>query len=727
MARGLVTIRPIYLSQPLIGALHDRIRHLESICQVQQRSHAITPDLFHSYVSPQKESPSWDCNDQSQLLVIGDSDDVEKRGPSEEVLDPALLSANAGIHMPMEKSPIDDESSTHESPVNAMGTTSVGYHHTQADSQGFYGQSSAASFFNQVQVAFQRRTGKNIYHLFPPSTLSQGRIAKQPLSQEFETDSFEDCALPPRNIADKLLDLYRRRIYGLYPFVHWQTLLDGYQRLWNPESDSFDSLAGVGLGSSDCPLPILYSALNVMLALGLQFSDEPFSKREAMSKVFFRRARRLSQIDILDQGNLALVQALLIYAQYLQSTNLPNRCWNVVGLACRAAQALGLHLQEGDESRSQLALEIRRRTWHGCVLLDTVLSMTLGRPAALSYKSSVPLPSSIDDEYLIPGRSNYEQPENLFPRTAFYVQTLTLNKILSEVLSRVYNSWNETGKSDQGASHEKMSNEMIQIIVELDTKLVMFEQELPPIFRWDEIDPRELRPESIIQLQRNVLGERFFLIRCLLYRPVFASLCHKQNLEPHSDKAATNTLKSSVDLNLAFVHNGSIICIEAAQHLIQLVHMTADALGTETGAWWYNLYYTFTSAAVLILSNLCPSVRSMVDNESFMRSWQQCQDIMILMCSHNPTARELVRVLLKMQTILQVDNLTQDFPDPRSNKFSNSLDLDDRESGQQSISYLPELDLNLDGSFRMEDCGTMDLLWKDNWTFTSGQPMPWEG
>jgi hypothetical protein len=53
---------------------------------------------------------------------------------------------------------------------------------------------------------------------------------------------------------------------------------------------------------------------------------------------------------------------------FLQSTNRPNRCWNVVGMAIRIAQGLGLHVEStgGD----LVERETRRRIWWGCVLMD---------------------------------------------------------------------------------------------------------------------------------------------------------------------------------------------------------------------------------------------------------------------------------------------------------------------------------------------------------------------
>jgi len=76
-------------------------------------------------------------------------------------------------------------------------------------------------------------------------------------------------------------------------------------------------------------------------------------------------------LDFLDKADLSLVQALLILARYLQNTRLSTRCWNVVGIALRMAQGLGLHLEKDGDTTSPLEKEMRRRVWHSCTCLDT--------------------------------------------------------------------------------------------------------------------------------------------------------------------------------------------------------------------------------------------------------------------------------------------------------------------------------------------------------------------
>lgn len=91
-------------------------------------------------------------------------------------------------------------------------------------------------------------------------------------------------------------------------------------------------------------------------------------------EVFFQRAKDFISLDSLGRGEVTLVQALLLMGQYLQSTDRSSMCWNIIGLAIRTAQLIGLdkparrHLADG--RMSKLDEEIRRRLWGGCILQD---------------------------------------------------------------------------------------------------------------------------------------------------------------------------------------------------------------------------------------------------------------------------------------------------------------------------------------------------------------------
>jgi hypothetical protein len=113
--------------------------------------------------------------------------------------------------------------------------------------------------------------------------------------------------------------------------------------------------------------PLFYCLLNLVLALGCQFSTL-FESSIHSGDTFFNRAKTLLGFSIFDVGTLQVVQALLLMGSYLQSTNRPNRCWNVLGMGIRVAQGLGLHIERG--GGDLVERETRRRAWWGCVLMD---------------------------------------------------------------------------------------------------------------------------------------------------------------------------------------------------------------------------------------------------------------------------------------------------------------------------------------------------------------------
>lgn len=252
--------------------------------------------------------------------------------------------------------------------INAMGMAGLTPH---ASASGeFYGVSSAASFFNHIQDRLNNDATSS--RELEPCTRRQAQDPPQHTGALGRDSAHsDDFHLPPRHAADYLIDLYWNRVQCLYPYVHWPTFLESYNRLWMSDAEIKKSppLTGVGLGGPQCSPRVFYCALNVMFALAVQFSEATAHEKRDRAQPFAHRARHLLRIDYLDHGDISLVQALLIMAHYLQSTNLPTRCWHVAGLALRMAQGLGLHL-DIERDMSPLSREMRKRVWFGCICLD---------------------------------------------------------------------------------------------------------------------------------------------------------------------------------------------------------------------------------------------------------------------------------------------------------------------------------------------------------------------
>lgn len=363
--------RLIHLTR-YIQHLQERIRQLEG---VREEEKAASSTAEHS------------CG-----AATGTSSFHRQLGSLPSVSEPSLVlptllpaadqshDTNRGQQMiPRYSSPNQEKHQGCDTPVSAMGVASHESARATTAQEPFYGNSSAVSFQHEVRETLRRSSdGEATLDRPQPSTMPR---RKQPyhtmssLLDQVSSSKLDAFTLPPRPFADYLLDLYWNRVHCLYPFVHKPAFLKSFEQLWvresAVESDNGHSNQAVGLGGSNCGPSTFYCALNGIFALACQFSDLPSDEREPLTDTFFRRSKHFLHIDILDEGDLALVQTLLIIAQYLQSTHYPDRCWNIVGLACRVAQGIGLHLDDSTTDRTTLEVEMRRRSWWGCVMLDT--------------------------------------------------------------------------------------------------------------------------------------------------------------------------------------------------------------------------------------------------------------------------------------------------------------------------------------------------------------------
>lgn len=94
----------------------------------------------------------------------------------------------------------------------------------------------------------------------------------------------------------------------------------------------------------------------------------------------FEAAKARLSIDMLETGNLRLVQALTLMSNYMQKRNKPNSGYNYTGLARRIAMGIGLHKEFPTWEASLFEVEMRRRIWHCLYIFDVGAIITFSRP-----------------------------------------------------------------------------------------------------------------------------------------------------------------------------------------------------------------------------------------------------------------------------------------------------------------------------------------------------------
>ncbi|KAJ5118413.1 fungal-specific transcription factor domain-containing protein [Penicillium atrosanguineum] len=336
----------------------------------------------------------------------------------------------------------------------------------------YFGPSSTVSFLSKARQAMGQDGPSSRSHHFGAMHPNEADFVggfpsyKSRSLESIEcgnVDSMLGLSVPPRTEADALVESYWTWFHPLYPFMHQPSFNERYLAVWGSTSTRSSNQLSEHPRPTNCYRYIgdrlFHCLLNAIFALGSHFNPAIKERnRDHTSLVFFERAKRLLDFDTLANGSLALVQTLLLMGQFLQSTNMSSACWNIVGMAIRVAQGIGLHHEPdrydqsccSKETIGQAETELRRRVWAGCVLLDRILSLAYGRPLMihpiLSHNNCL-LPSAIDDQFLTqwpepPG----SQPENVISVIECYVQAIKLQEILGRVIATLYNESRDIGK-----------------------------------------------------------------------------------------------------------------------------------------------------------------------------------------------------------------------------------------------------------------------------------------
>jgi hypothetical protein len=358
---------------------------------------------------------------------------------------------------------------------------------------GFFGSSSAGKFMQSVKKMVQQENSK-VQQTNQPTTALQPLPAS---SHDATKPKPIDYALPTRRRADMLMSAYWKYVHVLYPYLDKTRMLEDYESLWSGNESIFDERSFMCL-------------LNAIFALGSQIDESiPVEERGRFAHVFYTRAREL--LNITETGSVRTVQSFLILGQYTQSTNEAHSCWIYVGLAIRTAQSLGLHLPETSEHAPDLhTRELLRKTWHGCVLMDRVISMTHGRPCMIGPQAArtVPFPVTSREPYLSTGSLQPRPGQTKeSANVEFFVLSLRLFEILHDVIFNYYSINCRQGKPlDVNKYFGSLDDNQLSVF-EVERRLLTWQQSIPDFLKVDT-KPQEDATATALHRQAVILHQR---------------------------------------------------------------------------------------------------------------------------------------------------------------------------------------------------------------------------
>lgn len=483
---------------------------------------------------------------------------------------------------------------------------------------GLLGASSSASFMHSIFQAVEGsdmpepdRLARLIASSHTSGLTPYGKRAQNANVQN--TEYF----LPPRKTANRLLAVHWTLSQCIFPWVDRLRFMRWYEGLWTGREDTDRH---VDEQVYHCILNTIF-ATSYKLDTSLNASDQ-----ETMSNTHFQRAQKLFCLDLMDVSHIELVQALLLMGQYLQSTHMSRRCFQCIGLAIWIAQDMGLHIPETlSLIKSQHDREMARRTWHGCILMDRITSMTFGRPTRISQASALqsPLPTVMDDEYFdTAGPGTGKQPEHQPSIMSFFVAYCRLHLILGDILSAFYvpRTPDEPNLPDRLHHSGSAGKQNIDKILQYEKALATWRSslEVPLQIDSDFSDPTET---CIFRRQAVILYARFLYIRMLLFRPFFS--------KPSEAPAAST---SSRDIALgrpladAITSHALGSCVKTAQQLLDLIstHMRSSKNEPDLlPPWWHVISYVYTAGTIVVAAHLFPSVLDQISISSLTKSIRQ--------------------------------------------------------------------------------------------------------
>lgn len=162
---------------------------------------------------------------------------------------------------------------------------------------------------------------------------------------------------------ENYIELYFETYHISYPIIHKPTFMAQLNEIIPRPEPDWESLY------------YIVAAIGSFMSATLQ--------QESDDLELFDIAKSKLSIDVLETGNITLVQTLSLMSNYLQKRDRPNSGYNYLGLAVRMALGLRLHKQIDVSNESILDQEMRRRIWWCLYIFDCGQTIGYGRPLGI--------------------------------------------------------------------------------------------------------------------------------------------------------------------------------------------------------------------------------------------------------------------------------------------------------------------------------------------------------
>ncbi|KAL7796727.1 hypothetical protein V8C37DRAFT_408211 [Trichoderma ceciliae] len=141
-----------------------------------------------------------------------------------------------------------------------------------------------------------------------------------------------------------------------------------------------DILVNVGTDGSQPASPSQKASIDLVVAIGAQCKSPKDAQQIGLA--YFRQAQQRAFASMLEDPNIDMVRAFLLMAFYMLGHCRRNTAFMYLGIASRAAVALGMHSPHSYADLDSPLCQLRLRIWMSLCVLDMLVCSILGRPPA---------------------------------------------------------------------------------------------------------------------------------------------------------------------------------------------------------------------------------------------------------------------------------------------------------------------------------------------------------
>ncbi|KAK7976955.1 hypothetical protein PG988_004445 [Apiospora saccharicola] len=423
---------------------------------------------------------------------------------------------------------------------------------------------------------------------------------------EREASVRTDESLLSGTIPDQLVEAFFERIHPDFPVLSEECFRRKYERFREQKSSP---LGGGGGGRVDVDASWVCSFLCILILARRTVPPDDILSTARGQEAEARWWRKVQTLlpSVVFTSCISAVQALLLAALHLNNTNNKDSCWTLTGAAVRIAIAIGLHrdatLQSQHDSNPLLLL--RKRLWWTLYQFELMQAASLDRPSAIDDAAcNISAAAAIQPLVSTPGAD-----------ATMEYQTRLL-RMLSQAC-RVVRTMNNSS-SASGDSADDMYNGPLSPAASL----------IRDMRRWRDNLPRELR-QQVATMESNVYQQeagqdsmmtarsrrtRFLMhlqyhhILCVITRnPMLTTASRLFDGSNHTTSHNGDDGDRCPSTNLGVPEGGggcdaflTDVCIAAAQDSARLL-FRLDAEGLFDGVTWWDFYFLYQAAQVLVL------------------------------------------------------------------------------------------------------------------------------